>query len=189
MMRGTVAEAAMRSLLVRKMRSEHAFPVENRVRRGTPDVSYIDGWAELKWLRGWPAKGGPVALPHFTAQQRVFLSKHWKLGGRAFLVLQVRSEWMLWAGCDVWPIGALNREELGSIALSRWNGIDWDEFRWMANRPMIELEKLRKTKGICDSPYLKCSSSDAAGGAKTSHKLPNGCDSVSMNMRRTSRAL
>lgn len=90
----------MRQNVIRFLRDKDAISVENPVYPGTPDVNYNDGWIELKWLRRWPdnAERSNVLIPHFTPQQRVWLSRRWRKGGNAFLLLQVGLEWMLFDG-------------------------------------------------------------------------------------------
>lgn len=72
--------------------------VENSVHPGTPDVNYVDGWVELKYMPGWPVNDGVLRVQHFTPQQRVWLRRRWELGGRAFLLLQVGSDLLLFDG-------------------------------------------------------------------------------------------
>lgn len=74
--------------------------VENKVASGTPDVNYMDGWLELKCVDRWPARGGALALPHFTKEQRIFLRTRWQRGGNAWLLLKVvkTRDWLLFDG-------------------------------------------------------------------------------------------
>lgn len=67
--------------------------IENAIDVGTADVNYIEGWCELKFVREWPRRGGPLKIRHFTPQQRVWLLRRSHCGGRAFLVLKVATEW------------------------------------------------------------------------------------------------
>lgn len=165
-----MSEADTRAKLRHRLRNLHAKSIENRCEKGTPDMTYIYGWLELKWLRGWPAMNGPVAIKHFTVQQRLWLKNHWKYGGRAFLGLMCKGEWFLWAGCDAGPVGSLTREELYLTAL--WHSPTWDEegFRAIINAPRERLDQLREERGLCDLPLLKDFSYNAVGGEKTSTK-------------------
>jgi hypothetical protein len=81
----------------------HVERVENKASLGTPDVSWAgggkEGWIELKWVARWPVKGGPLALDHFTPQQRLWLTKRCLAGGRADVLLGVGSDdFLLFSG-------------------------------------------------------------------------------------------
>lgn len=106
--------------------------VENRVGPGTPDINYIGGDLENKWLRRWPkVRGEVVLLDHYTPQQRVWHQRRWAAGGNVFLLLCVAAtkEWLLFNGdvaaevvgrvsqsrlyleaTAVWPSGLINKD-------------------------------------------------------------------------------
>lgn len=106
----------------------HPVRVENRVESGTPDVNYLDGWIELKYIKNWPKKPeDPVRIAHFTPQQRTWLTLRNLRGGKAFLLLKVgESEWVLFQGSvAAQMIGGNNRpglcrDELCRTAVARW---------------------------------------------------------------------
>lgn len=91
-------ESAMRKHVCSALRKLDACAVENPIRPGTPDINFIGGWVELKWLPKWPVRGGVVKCSHFTPQQRVWLRRRSKLGGNAWLLLRVESDWLLLEG-------------------------------------------------------------------------------------------
>lgn len=94
-------EREMRQTLVKALRLAGADPVsvENPACPGTPDVNYVEGWAELKELHEWPARAETnVAIDHFTPQQRVWLIRRSMAHGRVFLVLKVKNEWLCYTG-------------------------------------------------------------------------------------------
>lgn len=99
---------------------------------GIPDVNYTHGWIELKYAPGWPVRGGPLRVDHFTTEQRRWLTRRRKAGGRAFLLLKVgRSEWLLFGGPTAAAmLGRVPRERLYEICVARWT-------------------RLPKTKEIC----------------------------------------
>lgn len=135
----------MRQTVVRMLRSLDAISVENSVYPGTPDVNYggrdvngrrVEGWLELKWAADWPARGGPLRLPHFTAEQRAWLRRRHHRGGRIHLLLQVnRLEWFLLDGRTAGEyLGNLTRDGI-ILAAQRYSlsGLDGEELiRWLS---------------------------------------------------------
>lgn len=94
--------------------------IENRAGIGTPDVNFIEGWAELKNADGWPVRGGPLRLGHPpTREQKVFLTRRWVAGGSVWLVLRVGKEWFIFRGIDVPEIWRAHptREQLNASAV------------------------------------------------------------------------
>lgn len=176
-----MSEATMRSRLVLRCKDLDMKPIENKVAKGTPDVNYIDGWLELKWLRGWPPKGGPVAIPHYTNHQRLWLKRRWARGGRSFLVLQVRNEWFVFCGCDALPVGTLTRDQLHEIAFEHYgDGLRVDAFKDVITWSMDMLNAQRKIRGICNSPLLKNFSLNAVGEEKRNAKLRRASKSATI---------
>jgi len=112
-------ESDMRQIVVRALKPLDAMSVENPARPGTPDVNYIEGWVELKILEEWPKKPGtPVRVPCFTQQQRVWLKRRLSLGGKAFFLIRVADDLLLFYGdtaCD--RVGSLNRAEMIDLSL------------------------------------------------------------------------
>ena len=104
----------MRRRLVKALKSLDAVPIENSVAKGTPDVNYLFGWIELKWLRAWPLRPTtPVRIDHFTKEQRLWLRRREFRGGNAFLLLQCRKEWLLLSGTVAAEVvGHSTKEEL-----------------------------------------------------------------------------
>jgi hypothetical protein len=93
-----VSESGMRQRVIRDLKPLAAIAVENPVLPGTPDVNYVEGWIELKWLRSWPINDGIVQIPHFTPQQRVWHYRRRKAGGCSWFLLQCKREWLLLDG-------------------------------------------------------------------------------------------
>lgn len=112
----------MRSKVVGALKALDSFSVENPCLPGTPDVNYIDGWLELKWLRSWPKRAGSiVTIDHYTPQQRTFHRVRWHCGGAVHVLLQVKKTWLLFDGptaADV--VGLSVRAKLEEAALEKW---------------------------------------------------------------------
>jgi len=112
----------MRGRVCKALRSLNAIAVENPAYPGTPDVNYAEGWLELKWLRRWPDHVHDIVMiPHFTQQQRIWIINRWRVGGEVYLLLQVRTEWLLFSGEQAYDVGKLPRLALRTRALKTWN--------------------------------------------------------------------
>lgn len=96
--------------------------IESPITPGIPDVNYSQGWIELKYVERWPPRGGPLRIDHFTKEQRGFLVKRRKAGGRAFLLLKVgKDEWLLFDGLTAAAsVGRVKRKRLYEMCLARW---------------------------------------------------------------------
>lgn len=120
-------ERDMRGQLVKILRPLGAFAVENGgAHPGTPDIAYRDGWIECKATEQWPARPETqVQLDHpVTRGQRIWLMKWHRVNGRAFVMLNIASEWLLFEGLvAVSILGGKeggNRSELYVHALKVW---------------------------------------------------------------------
>lgn len=96
--------------------------VENSAGPGTPDVQYVGGWIELKWIENWPKKAGtPVVIPHFTPQQRCWAIRRYVADPKGiWLILEVgeTKEWLLFRGVDVREIGkTLTQDQLRKLSI------------------------------------------------------------------------
>jgi hypothetical protein len=126
-----MSEADMRRTLIGSLRALDAVPVENRVGPGTPDINYIGGWMELKWLRSWPKQPKtPVKLDHpLLPEQRAWLARRCRRGGQVWLMLQCRREWLLfWGETAAVIIGNVNKSDLLHHVTRYWpNGLNEQE--------------------------------------------------------------
>jgi hypothetical protein len=94
-----VSEADLQGKVLRVLWFHHAIPVENVKKSGTPDVAFIHGWIECKWLDQLPVrKGTIVRIEHFTGKQRLWLMQHSAFGGNCFLWLQIGREHFIFKG-------------------------------------------------------------------------------------------
>lgn len=117
-----MSEAAMWDSLRPVIRSLDPVRMENPIVPGTPDVNYNHGWVELKFAERWPPRGGPLRVDHFTRQQRTWLTRRRRAGGRAFLLLKVgETEWLLFDGAVAAAmLGQVPRERLYEVCVARW---------------------------------------------------------------------
>jgi hypothetical protein len=75
--------------------------VENLSSVGTPDVNYVGGWIELKCLAAWPKKPETVVkVDHFTPEQRAWILRRCRAGGKVFVILRVANDWLLFGGAQ-----------------------------------------------------------------------------------------
>lgn len=126
-----MAESDMRKNLCNKLKKLDAVAVENPARPGTPDINFVGGWIECKWLRAWPKRTGTVVkLNHpLLSSQKVWIRRRQRRNGKPWVMLQCGREWLLFRGdiaCD--RLGTATRAELYSHARAHWKtGLDADE--------------------------------------------------------------
>lgn len=150
-----MSEQGMRGRVTKALRVLDAIAVENPAHIGTPDVNYVGGWIELKWLRRWPVNEDTVvAFPHFTTQQRIFHIRRRQAGGACWVMVQCRREWLLFAGEDAaLHLGKCTKQQMISLAHKVWpNGLVQKELVECVSNPMKsysftgdDAAKLRKT--------------------------------------------
>jgi hypothetical protein len=118
-----MSERAMRRDIVKRLKLDglDAIAVENPCLPGTPDVECIHGWIELKQLPRWPKTNGPIKIPHFSPQQRIWLRRRWQTNQTSWLLLRVTPEWLLFDGeTAARVVGLCAREELYRNAHEVW---------------------------------------------------------------------
>ena len=98
--------------------------IEDLLTKGVADVNYMGGWIELKAADRWPMRGGPLRLDHYTPAQKAWGMKRWSKGRRCFVLLRVRSDWLLFdAFTAAHYLGKCNRQELIDVALVHHFGL------------------------------------------------------------------
>jgi hypothetical protein len=92
----------MRSNLTKKLRALDPQPIESRMTGiGIPDLNFIGGWMECKWLRYWPktCDTKPVKFEHpLTKEQQIWLWRRELAGGLALVGAQVSKSYFFWSG-------------------------------------------------------------------------------------------
>lgn len=126
-----MSEKGQRAAIIRALKMLDARAVENRVGAGTPDVNFVGGWLELKWMRRWPKKGGIVKIEHYTDTQRLWLARRWNAKGWTGLLLQVGRQHLLFeAPFACWSVGRCSQQDLYDGAVKVWqNGMKNAELR------------------------------------------------------------
>lgn len=120
----------MRGKVVKALSPLDAVAIENSAGLGTPDVNYVEGWIELKWLRRWPARADTVVqIDHYKREQRIFALRRRRAGGNCWLLLQVRQQWLLFDGVVAARlIGKATAKQLHDEAHKVWpRGLDKKE--------------------------------------------------------------
>jgi len=114
-----MSEADLQTKVLRLLWCYNGIPVENPKKIGTPDVAFIHGWIECKYLDQYPVKKGTIVrIEHFTGKQRLWLMKHSAFGGNCFLWLQVGKEHLIFKGWYAAKhVGRVTANELRKNAL------------------------------------------------------------------------
>lgn len=117
-----MSESGMRQRTVKALKLLDAISVENPAYPGTPDINFIGGWIECKWLRSWPLSDKTIVkIGHYTNQQKVWARRRIRRGGNVWFMLQCGKEWLLIKG-DVAAkqVGSCTRKELIQISAKSW---------------------------------------------------------------------
>lgn len=106
---------------------------EDKLSRGVPDVSFgtrgLSGWIELKALLNWPKRPETVvSLPHYTAQQRLWLWNRGKHCNTIWLLVRVGNLWLLFDHVVAQNVGKnLNKDEMLRLCQKVWIGVPTNE--------------------------------------------------------------
>ena len=133
----------------------HAIPVENPAQPGTPDVNYIEGWIELKWLRAWAKRATTVIhIDHWTRRQKIWHFRRRCAGGQAWVLLQCRREWLLFDGAvaALW-LNRSTKAQLMIAAHSYWpRGMIYSELIEILNEPQAVYKPSHKDIELLRTP-------------------------------------
>lgn len=110
--------------------------VENSVGPGTPDINFIGGWIESKFLDAWPKRAKTVVrVPHYRPDQRAWHVKRCAAGGIVFVVIQIGDDVLVFDGMDAAKgLGFWTREEMNRIAKCVMYPWDAGKFRRFIDR-------------------------------------------------------
>lgn len=138
-----MSEKTMRSNVLSLLREAglDATAVENSVHPGTPDVNYggtvvdgpdvdhlterrVEGWLELKVLEKWPSRAGDVVrMPLVRPEQRVWIDRRHRAGGRVFVLLRVGGEYLLFDGTVAFDLGKLTEKQMREAARAQFSSL------------------------------------------------------------------
>lgn len=91
----------MNSRVAKMMKGTHYKRIENTLEAGTPDTDWCNGQAELKTIEKWNKKADTIfRIDDFSPDQRRWLKRRCKYGGRAFLLLHCQGDWLLFWGTE-----------------------------------------------------------------------------------------
>lgn len=110
-------ESDMRGQLVKLLAPIGAYAVENGgCHPGTPDIATVLGPIECKATNQWPVRPEtPVKLDHdLTKGQRIFLMRWHRVGGAAWVMLNIAGAWLLFEG--IVAVACLGGKEPGTAA-------------------------------------------------------------------------
>lgn len=109
-----------------KEAGRNPMPVENVCAVGCPDLYYIEGWIELKSTPHWTQGDGPFLPRHgLSPEQRIWLRRHCRAGGKAFVLMQVDREYLLFDGAFAADrLGYASKLELMAGALLHCPSLD-----------------------------------------------------------------
>ena len=96
--------------------------VENVAGVGTPDVNYLIGNLELKWLQAWPRRPDTTVTIQSLAdrpEQVAWLTRRWTSGGAAWIMLRVDRQLLLFAAPDARAV-RLGRTRAELLRLACW---------------------------------------------------------------------
>lgn len=113
-------ESKFRSIVVKLLAPIGAFPVENTVHSGMPDVCCVLGWIELK-VAHRPGNSETIVSVDLRPAQRLWLKKWSMIGGAAWTLTLLGDTWFLhsakWAHS---LLGRVNEKEMKEKAIAVW---------------------------------------------------------------------
>lgn len=118
----TISEQSMWKVVRSALHHLDPVRVENKCELGTPDVNLATGdWIELK-IADKPKRGDTViAVKHYTQYQRTWAIKRRQAGGKVWLLLKVKNDWLLLAGTVAAEyLGKVDLQKLKEVSTKVW---------------------------------------------------------------------
>ena len=115
-----MTERRMRHLVLKLLEPIGAFPVENTVASGCPDICTALGWIELKVAKR-PAKDTTPVKIDLRRQQRIWLRRWTELEQKSWVLIWINGLWLLY-------YGHIAAEKLGKISF--WQLFDEAKDSW-----------------------------------------------------------
>jgi hypothetical protein len=114
-------EKKFRSVVVELLKDDGAFPVEDAVHVGVPDICCVHGWLELKIARR-PKRANTCVRVDLRPAQRIWLRRWSYARGKAWTLTAVDDDWFLHDG--LWAsefLGNTTEEEMRQHASAVWS--------------------------------------------------------------------
>jgi hypothetical protein len=111
----------VRQEIIKKLRELDPVAIENSVGLGTPDINYIGGWMELKYIKNYPKRSNTkIRLRHFTKVQRNWIKRRYLKGGNVCVLLRIERDWYLFKYPNTHLLGELDKEEMKEKSTAFW---------------------------------------------------------------------
>lgn len=116
-----MSESDLNARLMKQLHRSRLDPqrVENAVSSGCPDIEFVGGWIESKFLRRWPKRPGLIVqCKHFTTAQRSWHVSRHAAHGLSWIVLEVAGELLVLDGLTAAKhFGRVPRDTLTKLAV------------------------------------------------------------------------
>lgn len=96
---------------------------------GIPDLCYsyagVNGFIELKYMKQWPKRSDTrVRIPHFSKAQKLWLYRHFEFGNRAFLLIQIEDDYLLFKGKESFLLEDYTKDQF--LRYATWHSKELD---------------------------------------------------------------
>lgn len=117
-----MSEQSMWGVVRKALKGMDPVRIENRCELGTPDVNIATGdWIELKIAELPKREETIVRVEHYTTEQRTWAIRRHHAGGRVWMLIKIRTSWLLIKGeVAAQYLGLVNFEKLKEVATATW---------------------------------------------------------------------